>query len=397
MAAFGSAFESITNSIDGMISTQLPSGLRWNNIPGTLTKVSPSASGFVWGFSSSGLYVCSLPCTGNWKQVPIDVSPIQDIVTDSSNVYVLGTKTLSIASANGKGPWVTITTPITATKLFSTNTYIWIQDHSGNKQKCPKPCTMPNWIASTDKIFITASNATSLFGVDVSGLPVSTDESLQTGWKPISEMENLKVTSVIDGDYALDLKNNLIECKGNCNPVDTQGQNPLNVIVSPNELWMTTESSGDKGNIFSKLMNPDADSIMSNVAPLDTQRQNVMSKIEDVYSSQTQDIVQSKQIEDTVGIFRSLFKTDPNNANELKQQEEKYEKTVGSMQGKLDQINIVIPPLVTFVFALVLVAIVYIFFSSLGWIVHILALLILGGAYLVSSGNQFTSLIDQYL
>ena len=162
---FQNEYDTATDGINTIVTTQLSSSLQWSNIPGTLVKSSSSAAGYVWGYNSINLiYVCQLPCTGNWVQIDTsqwNLSSVLDLTTDSTNVYILvsttdGKTVLYSNSATNTGTWNMIVVPFSATNLFPTNTYIWAQDKSNNKQKCPKPCTMANWIASSEnKIKIT--------------------------------------------------------------------------------------------------------------------------------------------------------------------------------------------------------------------------------------------------
>ena len=72
MTDFQSAFDTNTRGIDTTLTTQLSSVQQWANIPGSLVKASSSAAGYLWGFNSVNLvYVCQLPCTGNWSQVDV--------------------------------------------------------------------------------------------------------------------------------------------------------------------------------------------------------------------------------------------------------------------------------------------------------------------------------------
>lgn len=67
---FQNEYDTSTDGINTVVTSQLASSLQWTSIPGTLVKSSSSAAGFVWGYNSANLiYVCQLPCTGNWTQM----------------------------------------------------------------------------------------------------------------------------------------------------------------------------------------------------------------------------------------------------------------------------------------------------------------------------------------
>lgn len=84
-----------TTSSTGLMEylrNQLASFGLWTNIPGTLSKLSTSSKGFVWGYNSTGqVWTCKEPCVdGKWTRVQFNATPI-DIATDSIYVYILHT------------------------------------------------------------------------------------------------------------------------------------------------------------------------------------------------------------------------------------------------------------------------------------------------------------------
>ena len=67
MTDFQSAFDKTTDDINNTLTTQLSSVQTWTSVTGNLIKASASAAGFVWGFNSTNeVYICALPCSGNW-------------------------------------------------------------------------------------------------------------------------------------------------------------------------------------------------------------------------------------------------------------------------------------------------------------------------------------------
>ena len=258
-------YESSTNAINTILTQPV---LDWANLPGSLTKVSSSASGFAWGFSGGTLYRCELPCTGNWKQIEIDAQEILDIDTDDINVYVLGLKsggaTYLYTSSSSNPSFVEIQVPFAAKKIFSTHTFIWAQDSSNKKERCAKPCTTGLWTPVEDvSVKITSSSDSALYGRDGSGVGMKSDETLQSGWSPIKGMSGVKLNSLLGGMdstalYGIDSSSNLLRCEGDCsNPpeqIDTVGYAPLSVSADPYEkdVWMTTATTGTLGNIFNK-------------------------------------------------------------------------------------------------------------------------------------------------
>ncbi len=87
-------FSQKTDSVLGYLKTQLSSIGLWQNIPGTLSKISSSSAGYVWGIQNSGnpIWYCREPCaSGSWTGVasPARAVTILDVATDASSVYVL--------------------------------------------------------------------------------------------------------------------------------------------------------------------------------------------------------------------------------------------------------------------------------------------------------------------
>jgi hypothetical protein len=409
---FQNEYDTATDGINTLVSTQLSSSLQWTNVPGSLVKSSSSAAGYVWGFNSSnGIFVCQLPCTGNWTMVDTstwNLSSVLDITTDTSNVYILlsttdGKTVLYSNSASNTGTWNMIPIPFAATAIFSTHTYIWAQDSSNNKQKCPKPCTMSNWIANAEnKIKITSSSDSSLYGVDASGNAMKTDENIQSGWSSISGLTGLKLMSVIgQADstalYGVDTSSKAYRCEGDCSvpsevdPLDTGGYAPLAMSTdsSGKSLWMTGTTSGNVGNIFTRLDKPDYTAIMNNINPLDQNRDKVVSNVTDAYNQQTLLMTANKQITDVVNFFTRFFKFDKQSADRDKSNISAYRDKLITTQASLDKLTETEPLLQKLLGLIGFVLVVYIVGSFLGTFIHIVAFIILIGGlgYIIYSSG----------
>jgi hypothetical protein len=317
MSTFQTEYDTASNTIDSVVTTQLSSVLNWINIPGGLTKVSSSASGFVWGYNSgSYVYVCSLPCTGNWTMVDLSanqVSTVLDLTTDGTNVYILYTNTagalgLLVTPASNQGTRTTIPVPFAATSIFSTHTYIWAQDSSNTKQKCPKPCNMANWQVSKDtSVSITSSDDSTLYGKDLNGQAMQTDETLQSAWQPISNVNGSIYGKGADGTlYGIDSKQNAFQYDGTLSPMYTQGLTPTNINVDSNSghLWMTTATPGDLGNVFTRSQKPDYTTIMNTVNPIDKTRDDIVNKVETKFERETDVMIVNKQVNDVIKFFK---------------------------------------------------------------------------------------------
>lgn len=416
---FQNQYDGVTSGIDTVITTQLSSSIQWANIPGSLVKSSSSPAGYAWGYNSANLlYVCQLPCTGNWNQVDTsswNISSVLDLTTDSSNVYAListtdGKTVLYINSATNTGTWNMVPVPFSATAIFPTHTYIWAQDASNNKQKCPKPCTSGNWIAVSEqkptlavpgattlsggvgKVKITSSSDSSLYGVDASGNAMKTDENIQSGWTSVSGLSGLKLMTVIGqadktGLYGIDTSSKAYRCEGDCtvpkevDPLDTGGYAPLNITADPSgkSLWMTSTTSGEVGNIFNRIDKADYTTIMNNINPLDQTRDKIVTDVTDQYNQQTNLMVANKQITDVVNFFTKFFKFDKNSVQQDNSNISAYRDKVVSSQAQIDKLTSTEPLLQKLLVLLGSVLVVYMFGSILGGFVHTIALVILVG------------------
>lgn len=398
---FQNEYDSVTDNINSIVSTQLTSVLQWSNVPGSLVKASSSPAGYAWGYNASNVvYICQLPCNGNWQPVNLEsynIASIQDLTTDGSNAYILmtdksGKNNLLIGPASNQGSWNMIPVPFPATSIFSTNTYIWAQDASNNKQKCPKPCTSSNWLANPDKtVKITSASSSALYGTDASGNGMRTDESLQSGWSPISGLSGIKLKTLVgQADqtalYGIDTSSSAYRCEGDCttpeerDPLDTAGYMPLNLTADGKKLWMTATTSGEKGNIFSRLDSPDYSSIMNEVSPLDQNRDKIVGDLDHSYNQQTQLMVANKQISTVVDFFSKMFKFDSDTAKDTKNQESKLHDEIQNMQSKIDRMSSNQPLIQNLLIVVTIVALIYMVGSFLGWFVHVIALIVLVGS-----------------
>jgi hypothetical protein len=415
MADFESEYEQSTNTIDSLVTSQLSPVTSWITVPGALTKTSSSPMGFVWGFNSSNqIFKCQLPCTGNWQVQDVsqfNVTTVLDITSDSANVYILTLNTSSetvmlINTAAGTGVWNMNKIPFAAKNIFSTHTYIWAQDGSNSKQKCAKPCIMANWIAVPDTtVTISSSSETSLYGRDATGVGMKTDENMQSAWSPITGLSQMKVSNIVgqldqDEIYAIDTSSHLFKCQGDCSepsdvvPVDTSGYAPASLSADPvsKQMWMTSTTSSNVGNIFTKLSSPDYSSIMNAITPIDRTRDTIVAGVVDEYNKQTDVMTINKQVEDVVAFLSKLFKTGNDTSKITDDQSSGIQDKIRQTQQNLDQLSSTQPLMQNFVILLLFVVLIYMFGSALGNLIHWAAILVLvGGFYYISNFSQPTN------
>jgi hypothetical protein len=390
MTTFQSEYEASTNAIDSIVSTQLSSVLNWTGVPGSLVKASSSAVGFVWGYNSGGIvYICQLPCTGNWNAVDFSeyqVSNVLDLTTDESNVYLLytnsaGAISLLVTPATNQGTRTVIVVPFSATTIFSTHTYIWAQDGSNNKQRCAKPCNMPNWQVSTDNtVTITSSDNGMLYGKNASGEAMQTDETLQSQWQPIGNVKGTIYGRGSDGTlYGVDSSQNAFQYNGTSSALYTGGLPPSNITVDDNTMWMTTSTSGSVGNIFTRLQKPDYTAIMNTVTPIDQTRDKIADTVESKFQRQTDVMIVNKQSNDIISFFKQIFNIDRDTTKRAKSQAGHLREKIRESQKQLDQISAVEPTILGVIAILLVVIILYIFASPmLGSYVHYVSLIVMG-------------------
>jgi hypothetical protein len=309
-----------------------------------------------------------------------------------------GSQSLLIGTASNTGGWNVIPSPFLATSIFSTKTYIWLQDSSNSKRKCAKPCTTGNWIATPDdSMIITSASPTTLYGKDTKGNAMKTDELMQSPWSYIDGFLPTKMKSVLGqndkaGLYGIDTYSNVLRCEGDCtmpqevHPVDTGGYMPLQLSPDSPNLWMTTTTSGPVGNIFTQVDKPDYSSIMNNINPLEQERNKIVSDIGEEYNKQTSVMTVNKQLEDIVTFFKKLFPVEKKpllNTSPI-------EDNVRDIQAQLDQINLTQPIIQKLLILIAIVGAVYLFGWFLGWFVHLIAIaaLVIGIWYIILTSKQ---------
>ena len=405
MSTFQSEYETSTNAIDSIVSTQLSSVSNWLNVPGSLVKASSSSSGFVWGFNAgNSVYTCGLPCTGNWNRVdlsPQNANTILDLTTDETNVYILftanGETQLLVSDAASQGVKTVVTVPFAATSIFSTHTYIWAQDLTNHKVKCIKPCSMPNWqVSSESSVKITSSDNSTLYGVDPTGQAMQTDENISSGWQPIADVKGTIYGKGSDGTlYGIDSKQSAFSYNNELSPMYTNGFDPTSISIdaNSNQIWMTTTTPGNSGNIFTRPEKPDYSTLMNSITPLDRQRDKIADAVETKYARQTDIMVVNKQASDIIAFFKNIFNIDGNTAKKANAQVGTLQNNIRETQKKLDEFNTIQPVLVGLILTMCAVVILYsVMYSFLSSLTHTLAILTIGIGLAItmnfSSGNK---------
>lgn len=394
MATFQSEYETTTDTIDSVITTQLSSVLNWVNVPGGLSKVTSSSAGFAWGYTPDNkVWSCQLPCSGNWQSSDLtefSIETVLDITSDSNTIYILfrdmsGNIKILMTDASRQGIWNTTDVPFSATSIFSTYTYLWAQGSNNVKQKCPKPCTTPNWIPSDENVVtITSSTDRFLYGKDNLGNAMQTDETMKTGWSPLQEFGDVKIQSIIGSDdklYAIDEKSNTLVYDGETlNPLPTAGQNPMNITAGNNQLWMISTEPSTQGNVFTRIENPDYAALLNTVGPLDRKRDEIVRNVETKFKEQTDVMTVNKQADDIIGFFKNIFNIDADTAKKARSQWGHLSEQINYTQKEIDKIAQMEPIVTIAIGVLFVISLVYILIGkTMPIVAHIISIMLVGG------------------
>jgi len=337
---------------------------------------------------------------------PVNVT-ILDIATDETNVYLLfsnGTMTfLATKTANNQTDWTILPVgnpTFSPTNIFSTHTYLWLQSASNQKAKIPKPVNMTNVMSNADtSVKITSSSLSALYGIDASGTAMKSDETLQTGWAPVSGLSGTHVKSVIGdldqtGLYVID-DTGVSKCVGDCStkqvsPVFTQGYLPLYLTGDPStkQLWMTSSTSGGVGNLFNRVASPDYSTILNTVTPLDKKRDEVVTDVKKDYTKQTEVMTINQHLANFKSLFTQLFGDATKAQQDANTRISQVESDVMKKKADIKQLGHIQPTLQKFVVTLAVAALAYAVFSPFGWIAHAIVLVILSIGIYLSLNND---------
>lgn len=377
-------YDSLTDQINNTLSSGISKGTSWEAVPGGLDKVSASAMGFAWGMGGGHVWVCQLPCAGNWKQVDVPVtSALRDIVTDDTHIYVLFQDNLAMKLANNTDEWVVVQVPDDISKIISTTSYIWGQAGT-QKYKLPKPGMTGNWIPVKDDLNIKVTSASSghLYGVDSKGEAMITDEAMQTAWSTIPEFGGKYTAIYGEADqtalFGIDSENSLKRClNGKCQGVDTQGYTPQNITIEPStkQMWMTTTTSGKSGNIFNQPLTFDYTDIIKSVQPIDTKRDQAVDQVKVQYEQATYSEMMTKQFAVLKKMVATLFNIKPASSHE--EDQKVLQGDIDNTRYELNVLHDVLPFIQKLLIVLALTVVVYAASDYLGPATHVIALAVL--------------------
>lgn len=385
-------YGSLTDQINQTVSSGVSAGTEWNNVPGGLDKVSASAKGYAWGFGSGKVWICQLPCTGTWKEVPTPEAP-RDVIADDNQVYVLLQNKMAMKSADNTDEWIAVNLPDGISKLISTASYIWGQA-GDQKYKLPKPGMTGNWIPVKDDLNVVVTSASSkhLYGVK-DGQAMVTDEAMQTSWSVIPEFGGKYSAIYGEADetaiYGIDAQNSLQRCmNGKCTTVNTQGYTPQNITIEPKskQVWMTSTTPGKSGNIFNQNVVTDYSEVLQKVDPIDKKRDIAVTKVEEEYKQGTFSEVMTRQFGYIRKMLEELFQIKPASAHQA--DEKVLQRKIKGVNAELKTFSETLLLVQCLVVVMAMVAILYAAMGSFGILTDILALgLLAGGVYFFATRN----------
>lgn len=351
----------LTSSLNQLFASQLTEAVQWRNVPGTMSRISSSPSGYTWGLNEQTLlFSCVEPCAGQWNLVPLEGQRIVDLTTDAQNVYVLTLDGQVLSRpVNGSGSWsAAVQAPMGATTLAATGDALWADTPRGPFQ-CALPCTTGNWVGVSKPATLTGtttgfmmsgpqggpltgSASQRLLQMDWSVPPESTVKltsasarraygvsgALQAkmyengAWKDIPGFAGRQVTSVAGemddrAIYATSSQGEILRCGAPCaQPSDVQvlstnGHGPQTtgikqVSASPKSelLWQISSAPGDKGNLFTKAEG-DFSTALASASLLDSQRDDIVRKLGVSYEEKRAKEQAGQRIEDTTDAVRN--------------------------------------------------------------------------------------------
>jgi hypothetical protein len=416
-----STYKTTTSGVLDYLKNQLSSITGWNNIPGSLVKVSSSPGGYTWGYNSTGdIYSCKNPCSPpNWKSMNADRRKdddgILDITTDSQFVYFLtiwgnGRAILKVPVDAQDFRKLNINDNVIflpsdgvmkdlakADSITVTDGYIQVgessshiigmlskadntQNWSYKKTSTLKPGTKTNEMSDMFNL-IGGGNKHTYFKSVTSPNILKSDETVQSGFTAVKGLEGINVSSIAaDADntvlYASD-NSKLYKCDGICDSkdqlkvVDTQGHIPiqgkgsLSMDPSSRSLWMLTSDSTNIGNIFQRLDAPDISTpVLDYTNKTEDQRDRIFNSLGGSVAIQTAQVSSNMAKQEASDALKQM--------TDLTGDRHKVDNEITLLQRKIEDANNQIggfaqkkKPLMILLICLAIVALMYL---TIGWI-----------------------------
>lgn len=177
------------------------------------------------------------------------------------------------------GAWKTVDVPFNADKITVTNGFLWASNGQKNAF-CGKPCSTGNWNVRNDNHNLLGGGSSHVFATEPGKTGVfSSDETAQTGWKPVKGLEGISTSTLAaEADnsvlYAAD-NSKIYRCTDTCDKKDNlevinaqgfvpiQSKGSLSINPTTRNVWMASQVGSSNGNLFTRLDAPDKTPILN--------------------------------------------------------------------------------------------------------------------------------------
>jgi hypothetical protein len=153
---------------------------------------------------------------------------------------------------------------------------------------------------------------------------------------------------------------------------------------------MTSSTAGSVGNIFNRVATPDFTSVSNAIAPLDKNRDTVVTDVTKDYSKQTTVMKINEQLALFKSLFTQLFGDATKAQNDANTRISQVGSDIAAKKANLQKLNSIQPTIQKLVLTLGVAALVYAIFSPFGWIVHAGVIVILAVGIYLSLNNDIS-------
>jgi hypothetical protein len=131
---------------------------------------------------------------------------------------------------------------------------------------------------------------------------------------------------------------------------------------------------------------------MNSISPIDKARDTIVNNVVNAYNNQTDVMTVNKQVQDILSFFSKMFNTGNDTAKLIDNQSGHLQHEIRQTQQNLDQLSANQPLIQNLIILLLIVALLYMFGSFLGSLIHWAAIIVLlGGIYYISNFSQTTN------
>lgn len=352
----------LTSSLNDLFAEQLTDSVQWRVVPGQLSRISSSPSGYTWGVNATH-DVFLRKENDQWvKHERPSQGVVLDLTTDSERVYILGEDGLRSKSVSGDGSWsAPVKVPEGTRTIVATSSQV-VADTTRGVFMCPAPCSSPSWV-STDSVTTTltgkktthplagtnasqttlegsqtsnllsalfparksvkatSASARNVYGVDGSGKA----HVYKNGeWQPIAGLAS-KTLSSVSGEvdesalYAIETTGQVLRCNAPCRTerdietIGTNGRSPstdalkqFTVDGARRKLWSLSSVGGNTDGNSVSVRNEQMPEFSKDIGPLDAQRDLEVEQIQQEYALARSNAMASDDLESATDFLKRL-------------------------------------------------------------------------------------------